>query len=428
MINRKTPFLECVSSDPGEVVVHASDVLGSPRRERWIEYNPHVYAKCARALPIARAEDIVLFVGTPDQSYLNWLKSIAMGPDIVFGFGENNNNRSLAELILDNPEPVKKLVAKTGKKPVYVPFYSGVKEQECAKLLGGSFFGSDVTACERYFNKHTFKDTCRELGIPTVGGVAHEIVTGGAPNFSELENLVLALLSNYRELIIRGADGATGFSVYKTNQANIQDVLAKIRVNDEHTVLVEPFLKVIASPNDQWAISRDGKLHHIGISAQLFSGLEHAGNLKGQYFSNRTYDYITKVSFAIGERMVKDGYVGLFGVDYIISDEGIFPIENNARLNGSTYVFGLVDCVKRAVGEVPCWKFFKARTKASSFNELKEQLTSLLYDGSKINVVFPFDVEILPTTGAFTLILLAEDIYHIEYLEQALSYLGIERL
>ncbi|RMD85602.1 MAG: hypothetical protein D6808_04920 [Candidatus Dadabacteria bacterium] len=327
---------------------------------------------------------------------------------------------------MENPKPLLDAIRETGKKPVFVPFYSSSQEKVCAELLEAELFGSEPNVCSRYFSKNTFKEECVKLDIPTVEGVSQSL--DSPSDLESLESLVSSLLSHYDSVIIRGEHGSAGSSVYKTDSPDIIHIYEEIKESKQSKVLVEPMLKVIASPNDQWAIDRSGDIHHLGMSAQLFEGLKHAGNLKGQYFSGRTYRTIQKMSRTIAKKMAGDGYVGVFGIDYIITQEGIFPIENNARINGSTFTFGIVDAIEEKIGKVPCWKFFKVHSEARSFEELKGTMRDLLYDGTKINVVFPYDCDTLSETGTFAVVLLAEDMYHIEYLEEGLKSMGIRRV
>jgi hypothetical protein len=51
----------------------------------------------------------------------------------------------------------------------------------------------------------------------------------------------------------------------------------------------------------------------------------------------------------------------------------------------------------------------------------------VLYDGKKINSVFPYNCHELPSTGDFAVILLAEDLNHLIYLEQLLEEMGVKR-
>jgi predicted ATP-grasp superfamily ATP-dependent carboligase len=52
--------------------------------------------------------------------------------------------------------------------------------------------------------------------------------------------------------------------------------------------------------------------------------------------------------------MAEFGYRGVVGIDYIVSDEGIFPVENNARFNASSYVSMIVDNIEKLTPPIPC--------------------------------------------------------------------------
>jgi len=59
---------------------------------------------------------------------------------------------------------------KTGRKPVYVPWFSGHMETEAAKILGAELFGAFVSATIKYNDKADFRTKCRQLNIPIVKG------------------------------------------------------------------------------------------------------------------------------------------------------------------------------------------------------------------------------------------------------------------
>ncbi len=52
-------------------------------------------------------------------------------------------------------------------------------------------------------------------------------------------------------------------------------------------------------------------------------------------------------------------------------EKGLFPVENNARFNGSSYVSLIVDNIEKLNAPIPCWKFMKIKTSLCSFIELK---------------------------------------------------------
>ncbi|MCD6388093.1 MAG: hypothetical protein J7L69_01690 [Desulfobulbaceae bacterium] len=216
---------------------------------------------------------------------------------------------------------------------------------------------------------------------------------------------------------ISGTLGESGMSLYKTTGTDLGALYREIAESGEKQVLIEPFLDLITlTSNDQWAIGRDGTIDHLGMLDQICErGMVHIGNLKGQQPDRDVYDSIF-------------GYCGVVGIDYIVSGEGLFPVENNARFNGSSYVSMLVHNIEQLTATpIPFWKFIKTRTSPCSFSELTSRLAPHLYDGSKLNSVFPLNCKELSESGNFAIVLLAENLEQILQLENSLKGLGVTR-
>lgn len=417
-----------ISSSEDEVVIHAVDILASPQyRKLYQDINPLSYTKCSRALPSALEEDIVVLIGDVDTEYHSWLRSFGLGTDRIVSYGRNNSDESLSEIILKDPKPLEDAIAASGRKPLIVPFYCGDLEHDVAVHLKAELFGSPASVTELFFNKEIFKAECIRLGINMVDGISHEMTEPTRKKaLDQFERTVRTLLGTYPKLIVRAVEGAGGKSVFKIEDSTFEETKKTLLSTGDTQFLIEPFLSVIASPNDQWVITRSGEVHHLGLSAQLFDHLKHVGNIKGQYFSQRIVEKIASDSYKIALSMKEQGYVGVFGVDYIVTDDEIYPIENNARVNGSSFAIMIVERLEPLIGKAPCWKFFKASVPPCSYNELTERLSPILFDGARKNSVFPFDLDTLSSNGQFAPLLLGEDMYHIEFLESALKDLGVE--
>jgi len=419
------PFRECLQLDEGEVAVFGCDVCSQPHYEIWSAGNQNLHLKCSRALPIAMPEDIVLLSGPLFEPYLEWLRSLGLGPADVVSYGTPDSRVPLTELVRENPEPVRRAIERSGRRALLIPFYSNAKVNDLCKANGWELFGCSEETTLRYFDKHRFKDLCSELEIPIVEGVTFGAKKSYQPSARNMERFLLTLLGSYPSLVIRGTLGSAGHSVYHVEPSRLDEVVSQIQQDCGSEFLVEPFLQVISSPNDQWCIRRDGSAAFIGLSAQLFDGFKHEGNLFGQYLSQRVMLAIESSSRKIVERMAASGYRSVVGIDYLVSDSGVFTIENNSRLNGSTFAFATVDALRNRGPAIGCWKFYKASMAPARFGNLLDRLQSVLYDGTKVNSVFPFDCDLLETAGVFEILLVAEDLYHLDYLERTLTELGV---
>jgi len=415
------PLRKCISYNDNELVIYGADNFSQfPRRDA------SVHSKCERTLPVARRDDLVVLRGKLDHEYHKWLQSHGLGSDYVVEYKAPSREMTLSELIVNNPEPVKKVVRETGKKPVYVPWFSGRMETEAAQVLGADLFGAPESATLKYNDKAAFKTLCRQLGIPVVEGTLFEIRPEYKINCLEMKNIINGYLSTRKTVIIRGTLGEAGISLYKTNGNDISELYQKIAVSGEKAVIIEPFLNVFSSPNDQWVISRDGNINHLGMWDQICeSGMIHTGTLKGAKTSPDVLNYIIETSVKIVNNMAEFGYRGVVGIDYIVTEDGIFPVENNARFNGSSYVSMIVDNIEELTSPIPYWKFIKIKTAACSFPELAERIKPVLYDGKRLNSVFPYNCDTLPLFGDFAVVLLAENMDNIINMEKSLKEMGV---
>ena len=412
-------FRECISANDNELVIYAADNF-----PQFPQRGASVASKCDRTLAAAHSNDLVVLRGELDADYHKWLRSFGLGSDFVVAYGADKTGKTLSELIINNPEPIKKVIQRTGRKPVYVPWFSSQKENEAAKVLGADFFGSPESETLKYNDKASFKIICQELDIPVIEGVSFEMQPQESKNYTQMKTIVDGYLKRYQNVIIRGTLGESGMSLYKTNGNDLAEIYKEISDCREKVVLIEPFLNVSSSPNDQWIIGRNGDITHLGMRSQICKeGLIHMGTISELHISDSDSKHIKESSLKIAKKMRETGYVGVIGVDYIVSDEGVYPVENNARFNGSSYTIMIVEQIEKLIMPTPVWKFIKIKTSPCSFTELKNKLKSTIFDGIKKQSIFPYNCDILQESGSFSVLLLAENMAQISDLEQAVKEL-----
>lgn len=415
---------KCISDNDDELVIYGADSFSQfPRR------NGSVHSKCDRALAAARFDDLVVLRTSLDHDYYDWLRSCGLGTSHVVEYKTSATNMSLAELIIADPGPVLKVIKELGRKPVFAPWFSGLLEETAAQVLGAEHFGTSQVVTLKYNDKAEFKTICQRLAIPVVEGETFTLQPEDKANCHEMTAIVRRYLATHETVIVRGTLAESAMSLYKTKGLDLETLYREIADSGERQVLVEPFLDVTSTPNDQWAIGRDGSIDHLGMLDQICErGLVYIGNIKGQQPAKDVYDYIRDASYKIVTDMAKSGYCGVVGLDYIVSKEGIFPVENNARFNGSSYVGMLVHNIEQITATpIPFWKFTKTRTSPCSFPELVDRLGPNLYDSSRMNCVFPLNCKELSGTGDFNIVLLAENLQQVSKLEDSLKSIGITR-
>jgi hypothetical protein len=417
------PLKECISSNKNELVIFGADSFAQfPTR------NASIHSHCDRALPASSSHELVVLRGRQDPSYCKWLRTHGLGPGHVVEYKESSRELSLSECIVQDPAPILRIIEKTGRRPVYVPWFSGRKEAEAAEILGADLFGATEEATRKYNDKAEFKDICQQIGIPVVAGTSFAMTPEDDANASEMARVINSFLKTHETVIIRGTLGESGISLYKTNGDDLPELYEKIASTGEKMVIIEPFLRVISSPGDQWAIDRAGNIDHIGVTDQICEkGMVHIGTQHGPPLSRRIHELIHQTSLKIVQHMLQYGYCGVLGIDYIVTDENVYPVENNARFNASSYSRLIVDKIKKVIPSIDYWKFIKIRTEPCTFSELTDRIHDILYDGEKVNSVLPYNCRALRVSGAFSVLLLAEDLKHLTYLEGLLNERGVRR-
>ncbi len=240
-MNKYQPLRKCISRNDKELIIYGTDNFSQfPRRDASVS------SKCDRALPVTCRDDLVVLRGKLDIEYHNWLHSHGLGPDHVVQYEAQSREMTLSELIVNNPEPIKKIIQKTGRKPVYVPWFSGHMETEAAETLGADLFGATESATLKYNDKASFKTICRQLGIPVVEGNLFEIYPENSENRLEMKEIINSYLSKCKTVIIRGTLGEAGMSLYKTEGNDISKLYRQIANSGEKVLVIEPFLNVVS--------------------------------------------------------------------------------------------------------------------------------------------------------------------------------------
>lgn len=418
------PLRECISDNADELVIYGADSFSQfPRRDGSVR------SKCDRALAAADGEDLVILRTTLDRDYHAWLRGCGLGSGHIVEYDTASAGISLSELIIADPGPVLRVIKELGRQPVYAPWFSGVLEEKAARLLGAAHFGTSPAVSLKYNDKGSFKAICRKLAIPVVSGDTFTLQPLDPANCRAMREVIEGCLADHQTVIIRGTLAESAMSLYKTAGIDLEGLYREIVTSGERQILIEPFLEVTSTPNDQWAIGRDGAIDHLGMLDQVCErGLVYVGNLKGRQPPREVYDYIRETSRLIVTDMAKSGYCGVAGIDYIVTEAGIYPVENNARFNGSSYVSMMIHNIEQLTARaVPFWKFVKTRTSPCSFPELVARLGPNLYDGGSLKAAFPLNCKELPVTGAFNIVLMGEDPAQLLELERLLAGRGIKR-
>ena len=132
-------FRDTISTNNLEKIIFVYELLSQPD-EDLLTRIPHITHRNQTAITFAKEDDIVLLNQPIDQQYLKWLRNLGLGTDKIYEF-EGNGKTTLPELIKNEErEFLDEIIG--GDERIYVPRISTTFEEEAAKHMGATLFGS----------------------------------------------------------------------------------------------------------------------------------------------------------------------------------------------------------------------------------------------------------------------------------------------
>lgn len=350
-----------------------------------------------RALIIANKADTVLLNRAVDPSYIQYMKSIGIGPEQIVVFNSQNIY-----------EGVKSLPSKP-ENATYSPFISKKVDKLVQEKLTTHYIGNPEHITNKYYDKTQFKTICTSLGIKTAPGSIFVRTDSPQKDQKNLQYLLDSALSLNGEAILRHATGEAGSDIFIVNKDTKYDVMQKV-LNGTGNYVVESKLEVTKSPCVLGFIDRKGPTLAAVSSQVLLNGIEYNGSIINYEKSvdKAVYDSFIK----LGTKMHKDGYRGPFGIDYIYTKDGdIMPCECNARVNGSFYPHELRQNLLRK-GHTFNY-IVTSNIKVPQYNTFSglvqnKGVTNLLYKGTDKPGILPYNVTSL-TGGKLYYVILANN-------------------
>lgn len=238
--------------------------------------------------------------------------------------------------LLEQPE-VRKYIKQNsaGKIPNILYFKPSVKLEGLCRRFGYRNLGNPVSLNRLFEDKISFFKICQELGIPVPKG---EIVFLAEADFARLRQ-------KYGPKMViqfgRGWAGSTSFLIENEEEFNILK-----RKFFQTKVKLNRFIKGKTVLNNACVT---GEKILLGPPAEQLTGvcgftarpLGTCGRVWPAKLSQKQEIEIEKLTRKIGKEMQKKGYLGYFGLDFLIEEESgrVFLSENNARFTASAPFF-----------------------------------------------------------------------------------------
>jgi len=102
---------------------------------------------------------------------------------------------------------------------------------------------------------------------------------------------------------------------------------------------------------------------------------------------------VQQYSYRIAKELKKEGFVGIFGIDFLETSRGVFALECNPRVTGAMYPWEIVKLMEKRHGAVKAARAEYIQTRRTTFRKVQQMLEPLLYDGRRAEgKVIPYNV------------------------------------
>ncbi|MEW6442900.1 MAG: hypothetical protein AB1640_18345 [bacterium] len=436
----------------GAEVTHifAHDILSVLNAELLEATVSGAQSYCERSLLLARPWDVVCLLNPLEESYLEYLQNLGIGPErgniIPVGTSVRPDcSTRLLNCLMANPDALSAIarLVTFSAKVVLSPYIASQSELECTAVLQGALersvelLGGNPHIVQLAKCKDVTRTKALELGVPVPEGeiVELELRRDGKPaDLRCLRDAIHRHLGRTGRAIVRGADGASGSSLFivKSHSASIEAALNRIAERtDNHVYLIETLLELTVSPNIMMHIAPgNGDITCVGITDQILnSRLMHQGNIYPSLAATLG-DMMTSAR-SLCRWLQAEGYHGFAGFDfgeYVEQETGSpahFLAEINPRMNGSVYPKALMEylnVLQRKADRPPVEAFLSVnmKTRARSFASLHESCGRLFFDPAKGSGFVPFNTGCLKL-GKFAAALFGKSRHQVAGIYQELA-------
>lgn len=278
-----------------------------------------------RAVLLSEPMDTVVVDSEVDQRWLAYLDSIGfrVGRVVVAqGEGETVGARVLSD--------VKLMEELRGQEWVVEPYMGGEEMELLAERLGGELWAPGVELLDRLNLKSNLCPILGHAGLATIPTT----VSGREDVFSTARHM----LNEHGSVMVRSDLSIGGHGVWRVESDEDLDALGEgiERASEGRLFVLQPLLAVTDSPNVQFAI-REDSVEMLGISAQqMTESFAFGGNAFPSAAAGNPE--ILDQGMRIAEWMRGQGYRGMVGIDFIVTESGsVFIVEINPRVNTSSF-------------------------------------------------------------------------------------------
>ena len=291
--------------------------------------------------------------------------------------------KTISELFsycLDNVEKLEKIKI---NDVVYTPYILSVQDEDNAKKIGIPIYGKNSEIVKQINDKTFIREISLKHNFPTIPGFICD------SREKLLDSAKLLIKNGCEKFCIKEPFNSAGKGVFFIRDKKQLDLFSK-RIQfegEKFSVVLEKWIDNKKDINYQIEVLEDGEVNFIGITEQIISITSYKGTVYPADISLEQENEYKKYAKLIGTILHKMGFVGVVGIDSIItSDNKIIPmIEINARINQSTFYLKLGNYFRKKDKRI-IFRSYDINTKTElNYSLLKQYLTdnNLYFDGNR---------------------------------------------
>ncbi|MCK6597511.1 MAG: ATP-grasp domain-containing protein [Bdellovibrionaceae bacterium] len=365
------------------------DVLGhfaKPRDHLSKSFCSNLNARAKNGFLFSQEKDLVMTSSKLDINHWQWLKSVNIGKGDLF---------FVEQMSEDEEESFFEFFLRQNRTAYLIEL---LKQRQICKIFSWMNSQNEVTfasqnnlefawTCpfslvQEHFDKILFKEKVRNLHLPVI-----DFFTFQTPNEDrkKWQSKIKMNFANYlpeKKLIAKPSSSAAGSGIFTFQVKDQNHAYEKIISLESNLWLIEEYFEECRSVNIQIFISDTHQLDFFGVSEQLLQGFSYRGNHGSpQSCNDQGMAECFVQSQVIAHDIAKQGYRGLIGLDFVITPKNeVRVLENNIRLNGSTFSLCLVAEIEKTLGKQIFWRFEKLFFESSiSFVRIYESNKEILY-------------------------------------------------
>jgi predicted ATP-grasp superfamily ATP-dependent carboligase len=289
-------------------------------------------------LLLCRKQDYIILREKPDPDYLDYLCNNGFELPRILTPSIDPGHHSISEIVLMDLKLQEQLkqITETNKIVYFLPYAVTQLEEKISSLSGLHLIGADSNINKMLNNKILNRKISKHLGFATTRGQI-------CKSIEEVKNFFYSNVIKFKlfkKIVLKDPHGASGRGLYIIENEKEIDVLLK-RQSSVLTQgwLVEGWYETKKDLNYQIYVNKSGS-HVFSIKEQILNEGVYVGSKFPALLAENVLEDINLIGQKIGDYLQELGFVGVAGVDSIITSENeLIPIiEINARFTLSTYI------------------------------------------------------------------------------------------